>query len=395
MENLTAGEIEGRILRLKSVMAEGGVDLSFITHNADLFYFTGSIQQGILVVPAEGEPRYFIRRYYERARIESPLKDLVKIESPDDIPSLLGRNLPRARVIGFALDVLPVNLFRRLTSIVKNGEVKDITPMIREVRSIKSPGELELMRNSGKKLSSLMKKAGEILEEGRGEMEIVAELSRFAINNGHSGMIRMRNRSQEFPLFHVLAGPSASVGAYTDTPLGGEGRDPSFPVGPGRGIIERGMPVMVDMLWVEKGYITDMSRVFSVGEMKDEELKEAHHVSVQIMKEAVSLLGEGKKSFDIYQHGIEEASRRGLGDHFMGTPGNRVIFIGHGIGLEVDEYPFFARGLNFSMKEGMTFALEPKFVFPGKGAVGVENSYALTGNGVEILTEMENEIIVV
>ncbi len=395
METVTAKEIGERIFRFQKKMEETGVDLSFITHNADLFYFTGSIQQGIFLVPKVGKARYFVRRYYDRAKIESPLKEIVKITSPDDIPSFLGKDIPSPHVIGFALDVLPVNLFRRLSSIVEDAKVKDITPLIREVRSIKSPRELDILRVSGKKLSSLMTKAGEILEEGKSEREIVAELSRISLNKGHSGMIRVRNRSQEFPLLHVLAGPSAAVGAYTDTPLGGAGNDTSLPVGPGRGVIEKGVPVMVDMMWVEKGYITDMSRVFSVGKMKDQQLLKAHHVSIQVLKETVSLIKEGKGSIDIYTRGVEIASMSGLEDNFMGTPGNNVVFIGHGIGLEVDEYPFFARGITFTLEKGMTFALEPKFVFPGRGAVGVENSYALTENGVETLTEMEDEIIVV
>jgi Xaa-Pro aminopeptidase len=76
----------------------------------------------------------------------------------------------------------------------------------------------------------------------------------------------------------------------------------------------------------------------------------------------------------------------------MGVGPDRVHFVGHGIGTEVDEYPFLARRQELELEEGMTIALEPKVVFPDKGVVGIENTHVVTPDGLEQLT-LQNEDI--
>jgi len=95
---------------------------------------------------------------------------------------------------------------------------------------------------------------------------------------------------------------------------------------------------------------------------------------------------------DVYAKSAELAEAMGLQDHFMGIGNDRVRFIGHGVGLELDEYPIFAKGVKMPLAVGMTFALEPKFVFP-EGAIGTENTYVLRANGPQVLTHASEEII--
>ena len=97
---------------------------------------------------------------------------------------------------------------------------------------------------------------------------------------------------------------------------------------------------------------------------------------------------------DIYAQAEALAQEMGLQDHFMGIGSDRVRFIGHGVGLELDEYPIFAKGMKMALAPGMTFALEPKFVFP-EGAVGIENTYALQADGLRVLTQAPQDIIVI
>jgi len=70
----------------------------------------------------------------------------------------------------------------------------------------------------------------------------------------------------------------------------------------------------------------------------------------------------------------------------MGFGEGQVKFVGHGLGLEIDEFPLIAPGFVQELAEGMVIALEPKFVFPGKGVVGLEDDYLVTPSGVERLT---------
>jgi Xaa-Pro aminopeptidase len=149
------------------------------------------------------------------------------------------------------------------------------------------------------------------------------------------------------------------------------------------------------MMWVEEGYATDMTRVYSIGMIEDEEILKAHETAMRILSTAEMRLKPQRSSKAILKESVNIAAEQGLIHYFMGVPGNNVAFLGHGIGIEVDEFPFIAEGLDFTLKEGMTLALEPKFVLPGKGAVGVENTYVISPDGCENLTEMEVEIIVI
>lgn len=388
-------EIERRIERFLARMIDAGVDIALVVHIPDLYYFTGIVQQGILLVEAGEEPIYFVRRYYERAVLESPLKNIVRITSPAEIVPYLGSRYRRVKSVGLELDVMSVSFYDRLRGIFEGKEFVDISTMIRDVRSVKSAFEIELMKRSGKKLVRLMEAAGESIREGKKEHEVVSEMVKFALDDGHSGTIRMRNWNQDIPFGHVLSGESGAIGTYTDTPLGGRGRHPLSPFGPGERVIQREEPIIVDMMWVEEGYATDMTRVYSIGKIGDGEILKAHETAIRILRSAEMRLKPRGSSIAILKESVNIAAEQGLINCFMGLPGNNVAFLGHGIGIEVDEFPFIAEGFDFTLKEGMTLALEPKFVLPGKGAVGVENTYVISPDGCENLTEMEEEIIVI
>ena len=80
-------------------------------------------------------------------------------------------------------------------------------------------------------------------------------------------------------------------------------------------------------------------------------------------------------------------------DFFMGHGEGQVRFIGHGIGLEIDEFPVIAPNFEGELAQGMVIAFEPKFVFPGKGVVGMEDDYVVTSSGVERLTLTDQVLI--
>jgi Xaa-Pro aminopeptidase len=98
----------------------------------------------------------------------------------------------------------------------------------------------------------------------------------------------------------------------------------------------------------------------------------------------------GVKASRLYEIALEHAARTPFADHFLGDA-DKVSFVGHGIGLEVDEYPFLARGFDMPLAEGMVFALEPKFIFRGLGVAGIEDTYVVRSDGVERLTVSPRE----
>jgi Xaa-Pro aminopeptidase len=103
----------------------------------------------------------------------------------------------------------------------------------------------------------------------------------------------------------------------------------------------------------------------------------------------------GVKAGDLYEMATEMSERLGYGENFMGAGGQKIRFAGHGIGLELDEYPFIAKGQKMVLEEGMTIAVEPKLVFPGKGVVGIENTHLVGKDGLIQLTLADEQITIV
>jgi Xaa-Pro dipeptidase len=385
-------EISARLAALRARLAQAGVDAGIVVQNADLFYFTGSIQQGILVVPAGGEPVYFVRKVYERAVAESPVEIIEKIASPKEIPAWFEKKGVSFRSLGFEMDVMPVSIFHRYAGLFPGSKTEDISTIVRELRSVKGPSEIEAMRTCGKKLSALLSGARKEIRAGMTETGLQGILQGRAIAGGHTTIARMRSWNQEVGLGCVISGPDAAVPSYADFPTAGKGTSPYVPTGQGHRAFGKNEPIIVDTMWAQDGYLVDMARTYVIGTLP-EKMTMAHDFTVKIMRNIESATRPGAVAGDLYEIGMEMASRSPFAACFMGPPGYNVKFIGHGIGIEADEFPFIAKGAKTVLAPGMTFALEPKFVFPGEGAVGLENVYLVTETGFEKLTYMEEEII--
>ncbi len=385
-------EISARIGTLKGGLAQAGLDAAVIVQNPDLFYFAGSIQQGILVVPADGPPVYFVRKSYERAVVESPVDMIVKIASPKEIPAWFAKKGISFRAVGFEMDVMPVLTFNRYSALFPDARKDDISAAVREIRSVKGPSEIEAMKGCGKKLAALISDARNHIRAGMSEMELQGILQGKAIADGHTTITRMRSWNQEVGLGCVISGPDAAVPSYADFPTSGKGTSPYVPAGQGYRAFERNEPIIVDLMWAQDGYLVDMARTFSIGALP-EKMSMAHELAAKILRDIENAIRPGAVAGDLYEIGTEMASHSPFAANFMGPPGYNVKFIGHGIGIEADEFPFIAKGSKTVLVPGMTFAMEPKFVFAGIGAVGLENAYLVTETGFEKLTHMEEEII--
>jgi Xaa-Pro dipeptidase len=380
-------EIDRRIRSLQRRMAETGFGAVIVAQNADLFYFTGTIQSGNLYVPVEGTPIYMVRRDIDRARAESALAEIVPFGSMRDIPGILAEyRLPIPERIGMELDVLPVNLFERYRKVFPGATWSDATPVIRRVRMIKSPYEVGLMRAAALQLDTIYKAAPDIIREGMTAIELAAELELLARRDGHQGLIRMRGFNGEMMYAHVFSGPDTAVPAYTDTPLGGVGPYPGFGQGASWRRIARNEPIILDFAGSVEGYLVDQTRLFVIGRLSDRLAKGYEDMlKVQALMEEIAVPGIAWGQ--LYDRCCQLANAMGYADSFMGAKGAKVSFIGHGLGIEIDEYPFIARGFDDdTLEPGMTFAFEPKVVFPGEGSVGIENTYHLTEAGLERLT---------
>ncbi|HEY3308465.1 MAG TPA: Xaa-Pro peptidase family protein [Desulfuromonadaceae bacterium] len=390
-----ATELEYRCSKLQKQMTEQGLDAVIIVQNADLFYFTGTVQSGNLYVPAKGQPLYMVRKEASRARMESGLKEVMPFGSMKDIPAILSKySYPEPKRIGLELDVLPVNFFERYRKVYPNAEYLDATPLIRKVRMIKSHYEIHLMKDAADQVDRVYQRAKEVIRVGATDLEIAAELEFTARKDGHQGLVRMRGFNSELFYAQIISGTDSAVPAYVDTPLGGLGLNPSFGQSAGLKRIEPNEPIIVDFAGCVDGYLTDQTRIFAIGGISNR-LAKAYEDMLRVQQRMKEIAVPGISWGAVYDDCLALAIKLGYADSFMGAKGSQVSFIGHGLGIEIDEYPFLARGFkDMNLEEGMVFAFEPKVVFPGEGAIGIENTFYLSTEGLKQLTHSNEELII-
>ncbi len=380
-------ELKLRFQALQKLLQDQNIDGTILLQNSDLFYFTGSIQRGLLYIPAAGDPVYLVIKDYQRAVLESGLRHVLSISSIREFPLQLqkmGLILPRR--IGMEFDVLPVQQFQRYQKLLPVAEMVDVSPLVRKVRAIKSEYELKVMRESALIADKTYQHAMNIVAEGKTDLEVAAELEFFARKEGHQGIIRFRSFNSELYFGHIFSGADGAVPAFLDAPLGGSGLNPSVGQGAGYKCIKAGEPIIIDFIVAYDGYLVDQTRTMSVGQLPDD-LQQAYADMLKIQEMLYAIARPGVIWGDIYRQCCGLAAELGYRDNFMGVTGAQVSFIGHGIGIEVDEYPFIAKGFDKQfLEKNMTFAFEPKVVYPGIGAVGVENTWRVTDDGLEKIT---------
>ncbi|MBF0302748.1 MAG: aminopeptidase P family protein [Desulfamplus sp.] len=388
-------EIDNRIDNLQNVLTKNDISGALILQKSDFFYFSGTLQQGWLYIPAQGKPILMIFKDYDRAKAESPIESIVSIISPKEIPDLLkdmGDLFPAN--LGMELDVLPTNLYFQYKSIFKNREIKDISTEIRLIRAVKSPYEIEMMQAAAAMSDKVAAKVPEILEAGKSEVQVAGELEAFARSLGHQGIIRMRLWGNEIFYGHIMSGASAAVPSYMSSPTGGHGPGVATSQGAGFNKIGKNEPVLVDYVFALNGYLSDHARIFSIGNVADEFLR-AHEAMLKVQKVAIEAGVPGMEAGILYDMMVQEAKATGYEEYFMGTGERKIRFTGHGIGIELDEFPFIAKGQTLALQEGMTLALEPKAVMPGRGVVGIENTFVVTEKGLKSLAHHPENIVVI
>ncbi len=385
MELTPITEIESRIACFQRKLVEQETDGAIILLQSDLFYFCGTVQNSYLFIPAVGQPVLMVKKSLTRGQQESPLKNLVSIKNPKQIPEILAAHgYTGFRKIGLELDVLPFNLYKSYKSIFPDAELIDISPAIKESRVVKSAYEIELMRGALTVIDQAFQAVPAFLREGMTELELAALFEGEMRKRGFAGPSKMRAFSQDFFLGNVCSGGSGFFPNYFDGPVGGQGASAAQPQGAGWKKINRNEVIYMDYTTIVKGYTGDQTRIFCIGELSHKLVK-AYEDALFIEAEIVKSIKPGTPAEEPYLLAIKLAAELGYQDNFMGYKQDQVKFIGHGIGLELDEWPILAKGMKTPILPGMTFALEPKFVFP-EGAIGTENSFVMTENGPDYLS---------
>jgi Xaa-Pro dipeptidase len=393
METVPKAEIEQRIRRFQAALTAIELEGAFILQNADIFYFTGTIQSSVLFVPSQGEPILMVQKNLQRARHESSLNEIVPIKSKSQIPGvLMDFKFDQLTRAGLEMDVLPTNLYLWFRKIISRCRWLDVSDCIRKLRMIKSAYEVKQIKKAAAILHIGFAEIKRIIQAGMTELEIDGHLAMIARREGHMGAMRMRGWNQEMTYAHVLSGENGSVVSLLNSPHGGSGNTPAMAQGAGFRRVKKNEPIGIDYGVAVNGYIGDMFRTFVIGKLPDP-LKKAHDCAQEILALLSEKAQPGISCAQLYAAAVEKAAKEGLRDFFMGHGEGQVRFIGHGIGLEIDDYPIVSPHFEGVLEEGMVLALEPKFVFPQKGIVGLEDDYLVTSNGLKRLAETHQDLI--
>jgi len=388
-------EIKIRIEKLAQKLKKHNVECCLISGLTNLYYYTGTIQNGLLFVIANGNYVYFVRKSYERACEESGLDSLIPLKGmktlEGDLKKQLG-NLPQT--IGFEGDILPAQLFERYKKTLPNCKFIDFSFPLREIRAVKSRFEIDCIKKAGAQISAMFEYMKDYVKVGVSEIELAAISESFVRKAGHQGSIRMRTFNAELFYSVISAGENANLPTNFDGPSGSKGLYPSAVHPAGRDLVEEGKPVLFDYMGAYMGYMCDNTRIYFVGKPSNE-LLYAHNKCVEIQNILAEKLVPGAIPSQIFEEVKNYAENEGFYENLMGYGSNQVKFFGHGVGLEVDEFPVIAPRFDIPLEEGMVVALEPKKYIKGIGGVGVENTFEVTKNGGQRMIDYPDEMIIV
>ena len=383
MEN----ELELKWRRIQQAMRQEEADGCLLTMNMNLYYVSGQVFNGYFYLPAEGRPYWFVKR------LTIPETNQVHvIRKPEQIPDFFrDLNLAMPRKLLLEADELSYNEYIRLQHVFRAEATGNASALIRHIRMIKTPWEIEQMRISARKHEAVYREIPACYRPGMRDIELQIEIEKRMRVHGSLGYFRAFGSNMDIFMGSLLAGENAGEPSPFDFALGGTGMHASGPLGANGTLLREGTTVMADMSGNYTAYQTDMTRVFSIGKLPDRAYR-VHRVALEIQARMERTAKPGVPCAELYRDALAMAGQEGLEDCFMGTR-FQAKFVGHGVGLEINELPVLTTRSKDILQPGMTFAFEPKFVLAGIGAVGIENTFLVRDSGVEKMTLLDENII--
>lgn len=380
-------EINTRISSIRSIMKESGTDALLVGYNNNIYYLSGRFFRGYVYLALEGKPLWFVIKPETFQKDEN----IEYIRKPEMIPDILeSKNIKAPTTLGFEYDDLTYSMVLRLEKIFPSSKSVNGSIIIKKARMIKTDWEISQMRIDGLHQANVYSKIRNCYKPGMSDLHLQIEIEKELRLEGSLGVSRVSGNLMEINLGSVISGDNADSPSPYEFTMGGSGVDSSLPVGASNTPILEGNTVMIDMNGAFNGYQTDMTRIWSLGDIP-ELAQKAHNCSIRILRTLELLAKPGVKVSLLYKIAKEIVEEERLSEYFMGH-NSQVGFIGHGVGIELNELPVINARSNDILSENMTFALEPKFVIPHVGAVGVENTYLVTNNGLVNITPFPEEI---
>lgn len=377
-------DISLRIRKVQAAMQAEGIDALVASSNVALLYLFGHIYSGIVYIPQSGEAQYLVRRPQHFGEA-SNIHYIRKIEQLSECV-----DLSTVRRLALELDELPYSDIQRQHKLCPQAELCNATTLLRTVRRIKTPYEIEQTRQNIQRHIRVYERLPELYRSGMTDIELQIEVERLMRQEGSIGLFRCFGASMEIHMGSLLVGDNASAASPYDFALGGAGQT-ALPLGANGSPLKAGCSLMLDMAGNYGTYLSDITRTYSIGRLSDEAYR-LHELSCRMHHEIMQTARPGTTCSELYTRSLAMAQEANAKDYFMGY-GQQAQFVGHGLGLQINELPVLTARSQDVLCEGMIIAFEPKFVLPNIGAVGIENTYLVTAEGIENLSPLLEEII--
>ena len=379
-------ELDIRKNKIIAALKNVGADACLLTTSVNVYYATGRIIIGYVYIDIDGNVLSLVRR--PNNVVGDNVFFIRKVEQLAEILASQGIAMPKKMVVEG--DEISFGEWNRIAACT-GAEIVNGSNLIRLVRSVKTDWEIAQLSLSAEIQSDVLRKVPSVYVKGMSDHEFSVEVEKLFRLAGCLGLFRIYGGTMEAYMGSILAGENACEPSPYDFALGGAGMHPSLPLGHNGGVLKEGQTVMVDINGNFTGYISDQSRTYSVGKLP-QYAYDAHQVSIEI-QDAIAEQGKpGVTCEELYQLSLSIAKKHGFEKHYMGMQ-QQAKFVGHGIGLVINELPVLCDRNKAVLEVGNTIALEPKFVFPEVGAVGTENSFVVTENGMRKLTSAPDEIV--
>lgn len=398
-ENLPAKELELRQQRCRALMGklapEAGGLMVFSPLN--IFYFTGILTSGLLWLPREGQPVLALRKGSDRAALEAPTLATASYRSYSQVPQALAEaGAPLATSFLVEGEGLTWNQGQLFAKSFKDYQTAPGDALIAKARSLKTPFELDIMRETGRRHYQVVcVELPKRIRPGMSEDQIGRELLQLYLEHGHHLLARVNSPALTPFIGTLAAGENGCLPTYSNGILGFKGLHPAAPyLGDPGSIWQPGQVLILDCAFVFQGYLTDKSQLFFAGTpaQMPEAARRAQACAIAIETEMAARLKPGAIPEDIWKDSQRLAAEAGFAENYMGMGAHQQPFLGHGVGLCMDETPVFANRFTEPLEEGMVLALEPKFALPGIGMVGVENNFIVTPKGGESITTKTSDL---
>lgn len=394
-ENTDATVYRGRLEKLQEAMRSEGWQAALVMQPRDLYYYSGTAQPANLWVPDEGDPILFTRRVHELTREATWIEHTVSASSfgqMRDALADLGLALPPGAVLGVEQDVLPYRLVESLKKKLEGVELGNLSPVILRQRLVKDDGEIARIRGAVELWERGHEAIMETLAVGVAEYEVAAAMEYAAREGGGDGTVWPRRWDSYLPTGGIVAsGPNTWVVSGEAMTVTGVGLNQGLPWGPSSRRLEAGDLVVVDFCISREGYHCDMTRTYCVGKPTREQ-QDLWDRLLELHLRVVDRIRPGVTGEELYLLAKGAADKMGFGDNFMGVGSERGAYIGHSIGLEIDEWPVLGAGARDPLPPGAVITIEPKFMVPGRGGVMVEDDILVTPGGHEVLGTLERKL---